>query len=343
MRTDSSSSQAPERVAIAIQLLRILTVFGVAVAVTDYLAGNYIVAGASLAIVIAAPIVLSLGRRKRFARLPLQFCIWLLFGMFVLGSFTQAAFHPEKSVWTTLFPFAYFYLTGLRQGITLSITSLLISVLAYFLSPTLLDQPAQVSLYSYAQSLGAFVLSAILAFFYERIRHAQAERLENFAYYAPLTGLLNRRGFAPLANSVLQQAMRFQQPFAIMLIDLDDFKRVNDRQGHGVGDQLLKDVATVLGRHTRKADLVARWGGEEFIVLLAQSSQESSKTVAEKICAAIATHPFSAGPITASLGVAMHAPDESLETTIKQADDAMYRAKQHGKNRVEIDPLPDGN
>lgn len=334
-------AQAPEKVAVAILLLKILASFGLVMAVTDYLNGNYLVAGASAAVAFTTPLVLWLGRRPRLVRLPLHFCIWLLFCMFALGSFTQLPMHPSKAVWVPMFPFAYFYLTGLRFGLGLSVTSLTLMLLGYPLSAQVLDMPVRMGLYAFSQSVGAFILSSMFAYLYERVRVEQSQRLLDAANHDPLTGLLNRRGFAPLANAVLQQALRFGHDFAVVLIDLDNFKKINDTQGHEAGDRLLKEVADLLQLHTRKADLIARWGGEEFILLLVQSPQDSAASVAEKICTAIAAHPFSTGHITASLGLAMHAPTHTtLETTVNLADDAMYRAKAAGKNRVVVQPHP---
>lgn len=326
-----------ERAAMAVQLLRLLALFGVIVAVSDYFTGNFVVASASAGIAVLAPAVLLLGRHPRLARLPLLFCHWLLFGMFLLGSLTQFAYRPEKSVWITLFPFAYFYLGGLRVGTILSVLSLLITVIAYFAAPWLQDQPVQLTPYAFSQSVGAFVLSAILAYLYERIRTRQAQSLQSQADRDTLTTLLNRRGFVPLAETVRQQSLRFGQAFAIVLLDVDNFKQINDRWGHGAGDRLLQQIATLLSQCTRKVDLLARWGGEEFIVLLPQTDPDSALAAAEKMRGLVAAQAFEHGPVTISLGVALHTQADSLESTINRADRAMYLAKEAGKNCVVSD------
>jgi diguanylate cyclase (GGDEF)-like protein len=125
------------------------------------------------------------------------------------------------------------------------------------------------------------------------------------------------------------------------MVDIDDFKQVNDSQGHDKGDQLLCEIATLLQRHSRSTDLIARWGGEEFILLLAHTDLHSARTVAEKIRVAICEHSFTTGKHTASLGIAAHQQNEPLETTINRADRAMYQAKATGKNKVaEFSPQP---
>ena len=326
--------QPDEHAAMAVQLLRLLALFGVGVAVSDYFTGNLVVASASAGIAVLAPAVLLLSRRPRFARLPLLFCHWLLFAMFLLGSLNQFPYRPEKSVWVTLFPVAYFYLGGLRLGLRLSIVSLLILILAYFVMPSLQGRPAQLTPYAFAQSLGAFVLSAILAYLYEKVRTRQAQALQSQADRDTLTGLLNRRGFASQAETIRQQSLRFGQPFAILLLDVDNFKQVNDQWGHATGDRLLRQVAGLLSLCTRKADLLGRWGGEEFIVLLPHTSLDHARTAAEKMRALVSAQAFEHGAVTISLGVALHAGADTLEATINRADHAMYRAKEAGKNQV---------
>lgn len=337
MDSRPNASKPAERIAIATQLVRILGGFGVVVALTDYLQGNLMMAGASALMALCAPLVLLLSRQPRLVALPLHFCTWALFAMFLFGNFTQLPFRPEKTVWVTLFPFAYFYLTGLRNGARWTAACLVLMLLSYPLAPLLLQQPAVTSPYAFSQSIGAFILSALFAYLYERIRTRQADQLETSAAHDELTGLLNRRGFAPLAEAALEQARRFGLPFAVVLIDIDDFKQVNDQHGHATGDRLLADLGALLSQHSRKADLLARWGGEEFILLLLRSTSERALTAAEKMRAAIAGHAFAHGHASASFGVALHAPQETLEATVSRADRALYRAKEAGKNRVEFD------
>ena len=328
----------PGRIAIATQLVRILAAFGIVVTVIDYLQGNRLASGASSLITLGSLLILHLRKQPRWADLPLHFCTWTLFAMCLFGNLWLLPFYPEKAVWATIFPFAYFYLTGLRQGMVWVGACLLSMLLSYPLAPLLFERPLVLTPYAFSQAVGAFLLSALFAYLYERIRIRQAEQLESSAAHDHLTGLLNRRGFASLSATLHQQAERFGQSFAIVLLDVDNFKQVNDRLGHAVGDSLLVELAGVLTQHSRKADLVARWGGEEFILLLAQTSGDSAQAAAEKMRAAIAAHPLAHGPASASFGLAVHAPGESLEATIKRADAALYRAKESGKNCVVLAP-----
>lgn len=163
------------------------------------------------------------------------------------------------------------------------------------------------------------------------LRLAEASRTD------ALTGLPNRRGFLDVADHELKRSVRAGEPFSVVMVDLDHFKQINDRHGHGAGDAVLQQVATRLRNVLRSEDLVARWGGEEFIVLLPNTTGELAVFVAEKARRAIAELRFDevgVGSITASFGVAMHHPGHPLDTTIAAADGALYRAKEAGRDCV---------
>lgn len=323
-----------EHLAMAVQLLRLMALFGIAVAGSDYFTGNLVWPSSSAGIAVLAPLVLLLSRRPRFARLPLLFSHWLLFATFLVGSLNHFPYRPERAVWITLFPVVYFYLGGPRVGLRLSLLSLAILVFAYFVMPGLQGKAVQLTPYAFGQSVGAFVFSAVLAYLYERIRTRQTLALQALADRDTLTGLLNRRGFVAQAETLRAQSRRFEQPFAIVLLDVDDFKQVNDRWGHAAGDQLLQQVAGLLTQCMRKSDLLARWGGEEFILLLPHTDLEQARIAAEKMRTVIGQQTVEHGPVTISVGVALQARAETLEATINRADKAMYRAKEGGKNRV---------
>jgi diguanylate cyclase (GGDEF)-like protein len=155
-----------------------------------------------------------------------------------------------------------------------------------------------------------------------------------------LTGLWNRRQFELRAGQELERGTSFGEPFAVVLIDLDDFKSVNDTHGHPTGDAVLVEAANRLVTHTRDVDLVARYGGEEFVLLLPQTDGRGAARVAENVRAQLAATPIDtgAGPlrVTLSAGVASHPEDgASVPDLLAAADAALYRAKAAGKNRVE--------
>ncbi|MFA5024716.1 MAG: GGDEF domain-containing protein [Patescibacteria group bacterium] len=175
--------------------------------------------------------------------------------------------------------------------------------------------------------------------------------LRKLAYKDPLTGLYNRRGFLDegekifstvrlAADKSVRRKSFFIQDLALIFVDIDNFKKINDSLGHKTGDIVLKGVADVLIDSVRLSDLVGRWGGEEMLVLLVGASSKDAKKIAESLRQKLQESKIKAGSriikLTASLGVASIAKELSLEDLIRKADKAMYRAKKLGKNRVVI-------
>jgi len=155
-----------------------------------------------------------------------------------------------------------------------------------------------------------------------------------------LTGLWNRRLFDLRINEELQRAIRFQEPFGLLLVDLDHFKSVNDRYGHQAGDAVLVELARRLTDATREVDVVTRFGGEEFALILPKTPVQGTMRLAAKVREVVANEPFAAGnasfPVTVSVGAAAY-PDHGLSAgeLLAAADAALYRAKENGRNRVE--------
>jgi diguanylate cyclase (GGDEF)-like protein/PAS domain S-box-containing protein len=169
-------------------------------------------------------------------------------------------------------------------------------------------------------------------------QRAREERLEHLAYHDELTGLPNRRLFHEEAGRLVALAGRTRQPGAILLIDLDDLKAVNDGLGHEAGDRLLQHVATCLKGRLRASDLVGRIAGDEFAALLPGITGDRAESVAADLCRAVTARPL---PLdrrrvltTISVGVAMFAGGEPLDEIVRTADEAMYEAKASGGNRV---------
>lgn len=169
-------------------------------------------------------------------------------------------------------------------------------------------------------------------------RKLAKEHLEQMAHYDLLTGLPNRIFFYDRVECMLEHARRYRDQLALLYLDLDSFKPVNDELGHDAGDLLLKEVARRLQASTRKSDSVARIGGDEFVVLLSKiETPDAASLVADKIIAAMA-HPFDIEgnrcSIGVSIGIAIFPKDGSDSSLlVKKADAAMYRAKTTGKNR----------
>jgi len=157
----------------------------------------------------------------------------------------------------------------------------------------------------------------------------------------PLTGASNRGQFMRFGDCEWSRAARFGHPLTVMLLDIDHFKQVNDTYGHDAGDDALRAVSTVCRRSLRSHDLWARLGGEEFAVLLIESTAEEARLMAERLRKAVSKLEIkSQGKtfgMTASIGLAAADVDgETLEDALRRADEALYRAKEAGRNRVEI-------
>ncbi|OGP69626.1 MAG: hypothetical protein A2Y80_10040 [Deltaproteobacteria bacterium RBG_13_58_19] len=164
------------------------------------------------------------------------------------------------------------------------------------------------------------------------------EEVKSLAIRDGLTGLYNHRHFWEILPHEVEQSRRYQQPLSLLFIDIDNFKKVNDTYGHHQGDVVLKTMAHYLQEAVRHADLLCRYGGEEFVALLPQTPREQARLLAERLRAGIARMPIPLADdkilITVSIGVAGLEPEMDGEALVQAADAALYRAKQTGKNRV---------
>ncbi|MBF0273551.1 MAG: GGDEF domain-containing protein [Magnetococcales bacterium] len=174
--------------------------------------------------------------------------------------------------------------------------------------------------------------------FYERMVESNA-LMRRLSTLDPLTGLMNARAYYALADRLIRLSVRNETPFAVLFIDLDHFKSINDRFGHEAGDTVLKETSACLSRLIRQSDALGRIGGEEFSMFLSNIDQEEAVRLAEKLRRDIEELMPQIGEtrlkITASIGVAMNRSNQMTFAEIQgQADQAMYRAKAGGRNRV---------
>ena len=168
----------------------------------------------------------------------------------------------------------------------------------------------------------------------EQERARMVEKLAELSVTDELTSLANRRSLSQRLEGEAKRSARTGRPFAVLMVDLDHFKEVNDRHGHQVGDSVLQQCARTLKENVRGTDFVARYGGEEFCVVLPETSLQGAQHVAEKLREAVANLPH---PVpTISVGVAVWQLQVSADELLGQADDALYHAKQRGRDRVAV-------
>jgi diguanylate cyclase (GGDEF)-like protein len=181
----------------------------------------------------------------------------------------------------------------------------------------------------------------------ERLQKAN-ERLERLAVTDELTGLHNHRYFRERFADEFDRARRYSLPLSCIILDIDDFKGINDTFGHLQGDYILREIAACTMRQTRRSDIVARYGGEEFIIIMPQTAVEGARKQAERIRESVAAGQYrgvpEGTPITVSIGLAELSHNEMLdgESLIRAADSALYEAKRNGKNQVVVGTIPGG-
>ncbi|MEE2762312.1 MAG: GGDEF domain-containing protein [Pseudomonadota bacterium] len=247
-------------------------------------------------------------------------------------------------LWFYVFPPLLFYLTSLKTGTAVLLFCYLMAVIV-FQFPALPFVTAEYSTDFKIRFFATLSFESILCFTLEASRLkarnelvALAESHERAAKTDELTGLANRR---EMHNRLMAEFSRYQRAghhFSIALIDLDLFKGINDRFGHDAGDQVLREFAATVQTIIRQTDVAARWGGEEFLLLLPDTSLLQALTLAERLRAEVATMRFRFRgadlPVTISAGVCSIAKATSIDELLKQADVQLYSAKASGRNRI---------
>jgi len=198
------------------------------------------------------------------------------------------------------------------------------------------------SVFFYSSIMGTFFgLFVVLFYFSKELWRARSD-LQILASQDPLTGISNRREFMAHAEEQVMLSRRDKGALSVLMIDIDRFKAVNDLYGHMVGDQAIKEVAAIIKRTIRESDLCARFGGEEFAVLLPATNESSALLVAEKIRTAVESNLFDIGrpnkiQLTVSIGIATLSQKlNTLDGILSKADIALYWSKENGRNRNSV-------
>jgi len=221
---------------------------------------------------------------------------------------------------------ATYFLTSPR--LALSMTSIALLIVSFALLPDM-------AMFEYAKFALSLSASMLFAYVFATQRNRQRDLLLQQSSVDPLTGAGNRRALHERLEQIVASHKRTGVPMSVIILDLDDFKEINDKKGHLTGDEVLRLVAVTISARIRVTDSIYRYGGDEFIVLAANANADTATKLAEDIRQLI-MQPVN--PVTVSLGVAEYRSGETLDEWLMRADRALYRAKQAGKNIVVIEP-----
>ncbi|MFZ2268806.1 MAG: GGDEF domain-containing protein [Azonexus sp.] len=226
---------------------------------------------------------------------------------------------------------ANFFLVDRRQALAIALLSLLAVLIGGGVTATLADVASF--------SVTALV-SALLTYAFAYRTAIQRQQLETLAIKDALTGVFNRRSLLDELERVRNGLIREHRNYGILVLDLDHFKNINDQHGHAAGDRVLIEVAQLLERDVRKDDRLFRYGGEEFVVLVQQTTRESLQAMAEHLRSIVEQQirDPQGKPVMVSIGGAVLDHGETIETWFARADAALYMAKNAGRNQALIDP-----
>jgi diguanylate cyclase (GGDEF)-like protein len=230
-----------------------------------------------------------------------------------------------------------------QQGVTLPLTQV-VGIRAYL--PTQLAAHRKHAAYLRVVEAGLVAIAALMLLTLVLARpllraFRWTEEQASEARIDSLTGLANRRALEEILAAEISRAERFKHELAVVLLDLDHFKAINDSFGHAAGDVMLREVSRLLISLARQGDKVARWGGEEFVVVLPETDLAGAQRFAERLRRTIESHAVGEMRTSTSCGVATMLSEETVETLLGAADRALYQAKTNGRNRTEIAVRPE--
>ncbi len=247
-------------------------------------------------------------------------------------------------LWIYIVPPVAFFFTGLRRGLkSLAAFTIIIGIMMFYPNELLLG-----TMYTFefkTRLIYSFLTVTLLFGFYEYSRQKSYNRIrelsqkyEQLAMHDPLTTLLNRRGMRTHLEHEYSRLKRSEQPLSVLLCDIDHFKQVNDKYSHDGGDFVLENLSALFVQQIRQQDIVARWGGEEFLFLLPNTNSNDAFMLAEKIRKQVEHETFhyknNAINVTLSIGVNQVNPKSSVDQAINDADHLLYLAKNRGRNRT---------
>lgn len=273
---------------------------------------------------------------------------WMLgMGLVTFCSITTILGRTEISIflWAFMLPIACFSVMGKKKGMAVTIIYFFLNLLLMTAPEHIMRSKPYVSFVVIRFSI-VYIILAFIIYYYESsqqmlINYIQYEK-EEFAKASkqdPLTGLYNRREMWSRMEIEKERQLRMSKPFTVIIGDIDNFKNVNDTFGHDTGDYVLITLAKIMKDMVRGIDFTARWGGEEFLIMLVETNLDDGQNVAERIRRKIESTKFEYKdltiPITMTFGLSVYkGASDNIEDCIKRADQALYRGKYQGKNKV---------
>ncbi len=255
-----------------------------------------------------------------------------VFALMVIGFLDYSSGSLSRIELLYLAPILYItWFIGMEIGLLFSVSSLIVLKAAdAMMGKQVLNN--SIELWHVVMDLGLFVIITVL---FSKLIYVNRQ-LEQQATRDALTGVFNRNKFNEVLRFETLRALRYKTPLSLIMFDVDLFKRVNDSYGHTIGDDVLKDLCAIIKKHVRDTDYFARWGGEEFALLVTNTAADNARILAEKLRVAIQNAPLlAAETITCSFGVVQFLDSDTVDSFVKHADGRLYQAKNRGRNRVE--------
>lgn len=267
--------------------------------------------------------------KRLLSSLVLVLMIVILSSLLITGGLENTGI-----LWFSTFPLLALFLKGKKEGVLWILLLVLAGlIILLFDRWNLLNIPYPPT--TLEQAFFSFIIVSILAFSYEYIREHQANQLKKIATVDTLTKAYNRLKITEILEHEVEMVKRYKIDLSLIMFDIDHFKGINDTYGHHVGDLVLQKIADVVRADTRVTDYFGRWGGEEFIIVLPQTNLAGTRIVANRIANSIENHEFdSIKKVTASFGLTEFREGDDINGLIKRADDALYKAKNSGRNMI---------
>jgi diguanylate cyclase (GGDEF)-like protein len=293
-----------------------------------------------VAITFTNILLLKFTKKQRFARTGFICGVIILFGYLIVSG----GVNNTGPLWCYPCVAATFFLQGARRGSPVIVVFFLVAIFAFYFPPHGIEVADYSSDFK-LRFISTFLALSIFVGLHEFARarnqdelYRVSDRLDQISKLDQLTNLPNRRYMIDRLEAENSRFARHARPFSILYADIDNFKTINDRHGHQVGDNVLKTIAQKIRATLRHHDEASRWGGEEFLIMLPETDQDMAKEVAEKLRAAVAAIEFKHGDtslhLTMSFGVHTINQVCSLDDAINLSDKRLYVAKNSGKNRV---------